>query len=225
MHIVFSGVDGAGKSTQIHLLMEMLQKQGKVPIYLWTRGGYTPRFNMLKNVLRFVTGGRAIPDSGHSKRREENLGRPGIRKLWLTLAIAELWWIYGVQIRWWLLHGKIVVCDRYVDDTLLDFRHNFPQETVSKWWLWRGLCAIAAKADATFLLLVPVEESITRSLQKDEPFPDSPETLRWRLAEYEVLTTQRSWQVFDGRQPIDKIAEAIKESIAKPSDQQYVVAA
>ena len=225
MHVVFSGVDGAGKSTQINLLMDHLRAQGRQPVYLWTRGGYTPWFNTLKDGMRRLSGGKAMPSAGPSKQREQTLGRPAIRKLWLTLAILELVWIYGVQIRWWQLRGKVVVCDRYIDDTLLDFRHNFPQEDVAQWPLWTLLGVAAAKPNVTFLLLVPVEESLRRSQQKNEPFPDSPETLRWRLAHYEELAARRTWHVFDGRMPLTEIAAALRVIVNQKTDHQSVVSA
>lgn len=215
MHVVFSGVDGAGKSTQINLLIEALQKQGQRPLYLWTRGGYTPFFNLLKDGIRRLSGGKAIPTAGPSTQRTQTLGRPAVRKLWLAFAMIDLMWLYGVQIRWWQLRGKVVICDRYLDDTLLDFRQNFPQEAIAQWQLWQLLHSVAAKADVTFLFLVPVEESLRRSQQKNEPFPDTPEVLTWRLAQYEQLAKQRAWYAFDGRRPRVEIAAEICEIVNK----------
>lgn len=213
MHVVFSGVDGAGKSTQINLLLDYLKVQGQQPIYLWTRGGYTPLFNRLKEVVRRLSRGKAIPNAGPSNQRTQNFGRPAVRKVWLTVAILELFWIYGVQVRWWQVKGKVVICDRYLDDTLLDFQQNFPQENIITWGLWRFLRLVAAKADVTFLLLVPVEESVKRSQQKNEPFPDSPEVLTWRLARYQQLAKQRAWQMIDGRRPLFEIAAEIQQIV------------
>ena len=51
MLISFSGVDGAGKSTQISLIANLLSNNNIPFTYLWARGGYTPGFETLK---RFV---------------------------------------------------------------------------------------------------------------------------------------------------------------------------
>ena len=50
MIIVFSGVDCAGKSTQIELLKKEFLGQGIESQSLWSRGGYTPGFELLKKL-------------------------------------------------------------------------------------------------------------------------------------------------------------------------------
>ncbi len=132
----------------------------------------------------------------------------------------ELLWLYVLQIRWWQYRGKDVICDRYIDDTLLDFQHNFAQEDVAHWWLWKTLCFLAARPRLYFLLLVPVEESVRRSQQKHEPFPDSVETLHWRLAQYERLAVRQQCLVIDGRRPLSEIAESIRKSVDQATSAQ-----
>lgn len=211
--IVFSGLDGAGKSTQIDLLMEDLQARGQQPIYLWTRGGYTPTFNALKALLRRLSRGRAVPPSGHNPQRTEALAEVKTRRLWLWIALLDLMWVYGAQVRWWLWCDKSVVCDRYLWDTLVDFRLNFPQEAVEQWWLWRLLVRVTPKPDAAFLLMVPVEESIRRSDTKREPFRDSPAVLAQRLTHYQALAEGGHWLVLDGRHSVHDLASQVKDTI------------
>lgn len=216
MLIVFSGLDGAGKSTQIELLLTALNAQGETPVYLWVRGGYTPLFNAAKSIVRRFSGGRVVPPSGRSEARDKALRQPWKRRLWLLLALFDMMLVYGVQVRWWQLRERSIVCDRYIWDTLVDFRLNFPQETVERWWLWRLLYWATPKPDAAFLLLIPVAESLRRSQMKDEPFPDAPEVLAQRLAQYEALAKQGYWQVLDGRLPIPEIQQTIQAQIGYP---------
>jgi len=56
MIIVFSGVDCAGKSTQIELLKKEFLSQGVTAQSLWSRGGYTPGFELFKKFLRIIFG-------------------------------------------------------------------------------------------------------------------------------------------------------------------------
>ena len=68
--ISLSGIDGAGKSTQI-LSIKKYYKQKNLNIkYLWTRGGNTEGMELLKRIARKFSGNR-LPASGHSKQRDE----------------------------------------------------------------------------------------------------------------------------------------------------------
>lgn len=207
--IAFSGLDGAGKSTQINLLLADLRARGQRPVYCWSRGGYTPLFGTLKGFLRRLARGRIVPPTGPSERRSQALDRPGVRRLWLTLALLDLLWFYGVQMRCWLWRGRTVVADRYVWDTLIDFRLNFPQEAVEQWLLWRWLVKATPKPDAAFLLLIPVAESLRRSDRKGEPFRDPPAVLAERLAQYQALAQRGCWHLLDGSRPIADLAGEI----------------
>ena len=46
--IVFSGLDGAGKSTQIELLKFYFKNSGVPVISFWSRGGYTAGMEFVK---------------------------------------------------------------------------------------------------------------------------------------------------------------------------------
>ena len=52
MIIVFSGLDGAGKSTQIEILRKKLMHGGSSSKILWARGGYTPCFELVKTIKK-----------------------------------------------------------------------------------------------------------------------------------------------------------------------------
>lgn len=211
--IVFSGMDGAGKSTQIERLCENLSGRGRPPIVFWSRGGYTPGINRLKSLLRRGSGGTAIPASGPSEKRTQAFSRPMVRKLWLTLAILDLGLLYGVWLRWKRLTGHIVICDRYLDDTKMDFELNFPEEAVADWLLWKLLAKFAPAPNVAFLLTIPVAESRRRSIEKQEPFPDSEETLEKRLANYHSWSDQAGWISLDGLQSRDTLADEILQAV------------
>lgn len=208
--IIFSGLDGGGKSTQIDGLMVNLRAAGLRPVRFWTRGGYSPAFNSVKFFLRRVSRGRLVPPPDDAPRRERAFAKWHIRHLWLWMAALELIWAYGVKIRWWLWHGRAVVCDRYLGDTVVDIRVRMPQEEMKDMWLWRLLFRVAPQPDAAFLLWVPVEEALRRITDRgDTPTSD----LDRRLAEYQALSRQGQWHVLDGRRPVAELAEEIREKV------------
>lgn len=220
--ITFSGLDGAGKSTQIALVTDYLIKNGEKPIHIWTRGGYTSIFHGLKTLTRRVLG-KKFPPAGHNPQRQQILNRWWVRRLWLSLALLDLLWVYGVQIRWHRYRGRIVLCDRYLWDTAIDFRLNFPQEKLDHYWLWRLLGRISPQPDASFLMLLTVEESVRRSEIKGEPFPDPPDVLRQRLAHYQDLIPRVPFHVLDGSKPITTLFNQIFIDLAQVHHDQRTV--
>ena len=206
--VVLSGIDGGGKSTQIELLKDYYQRQGLSPVCLWTRGGYTSIFNALKGIARRLSGGK-LPTSGPGKQRDELLQRKWIQFLWLTIAILDLMRVYGVQVRWWLLRGKPVLCDRYLWDTLIDFKLAFPNIGVEEWLLWKILVWMTPRPDAAFLLTIPLDESEHRCQIKYEPFPDTAEMRAKRFAAYQKASRRGHWQILDATKPVADVAAEI----------------
>ncbi|QYM77514.1 hypothetical protein K0B96_09240 [Horticoccus luteus] len=212
MLIVFSGTDGAGKSTQIELLERALRGRGASVRRVWIRGGYTPGFAALKGLVRRFRP-QALPKPGASSERTLTFASSRVRRVWLTLALLDLLLLTALVLRVRVAMGRTVLCDRYLEDSLLDFRRNFPQEEVADWWLWRVLAQCAVKPTHQFLLLVRPAESARRSRLKDEPFPDSPETLAWRYDAYRALGAGGGWQVIDCERSIAAVQREIAAKV------------
>lgn len=98
MFITFEGIDGSGKSTQIQLLKEMLEKRNHVVTILREPGG-----NILSEQIR-----QLLLDS------KEQVD-PRCELLLFTAARAQL---VGGVIRPALEAGNIVICDRYIDSSV-----------------------------------------------------------------------------------------------------------
>lgn len=202
--VVFSGLDGAGKSTQIELLVRRLRDEGYKVGQIWARGGYTPGMSLLKRLARRIRPG-ILPAPGRSAGRDQQFRSFRVRRLWLMLAILDLIIYYGLWVRLLKVAGRVVVSDRYVADTLIDFQLNFPQEHVEGWRLWRCLVLIAPPPDHTFVLVVPVAESARRGRLKSEPFPDSAEVLRQRLKIYQEMGVGGGCRLLDGVRPRENL--------------------
>ncbi len=206
--VVFSGLDGAGKTTQIEALLCAFRRDGYRARRIWARGGYTPIMLKAKAMARRLARGH-LPAPGRSAAREASFRSPRTRKMWLALAILDLALYYVFWIRVLRAVGTVVISDRYVEDTLLDFQLNFPQERVEAWAVWRVLTRLAPIPDKTFILTVPVAESLRRARGKAEPFPDSPDTLSVRLAAYHAMAQSTGTVLLDGLIPRDELQAAI----------------
>lgn len=211
MLYVFSGLDCSGKSTQIDLLRDYFTQKNKKPFVFWSRGGYTPGFQNLKDLLRRFSG-KKLPKPGFSPQREKALSNPYIRRIWLTIAMLDLIYYYAFYLRLKNLLNYNIICDRYLMDTNIDFKLTYPQAKTDKWILWKLLKYMALKPDFHFVSTIPVQESVIRSKFKFEPYPDSPETLELRLNLYKKEIDQNKSLIFiDGMK--DKLE--IKKHILK----------
>lgn len=213
--IAFSGIDGAGKSTQIGLLKVHLVDNGFNVLVFWSRGGYSPGMMFLKKLMGLSKkiSGNQESERKQNTKREKSFSNAKIRKLWLILSILDLIYYYGVYIRIKEIFGTIVICDRHIKDTEVDFRLNFPREKFYSWWLWKFLKFCLKKPKKYFIATIPVEESMRRSKLKNEPFPDSKEVLEKRLAIYDEFVQVTSYAVhINGMNSIEKIhAQILKE--------------
>ncbi len=215
--IVFSGMDSSGKSTQIRLLIKELRACHHEPVVLWTRVGYTMNFNRLKQLVPRVWRRHEQqgdePVERHYPHRASTLPHPLKRWLYLTFSMLDLIWIYGIQVRLWQRLGRIVICDRYLWDSQVDFRVFFPDDHVEQRLLWRVLDRITPKPDAAFFLLVPVEASMERSIKKTRRYQETPDVLEERRRQYFAVAAETEWPVLDGMATASNLTVNIRRQI------------
>lgn len=223
--VALSGIDSSGKSTQRERLVELLSSRGQPPVTVWSRPGYGPGLKrrvkyLLRRVRRLLSGRRrgarrkrVNERPGEYPRRASSLPNSFLRRLWITSAIVDLLWLYAVRIRLHRAAGRDVICDRYLLDCSVDFRVNFPDDRVEDRLLHRLLKQLAVRPDAAFCLLVPVEESMRRSRDKDRYHWETREVLEARHAAYRSASAEQGVAVLDGTRSVDDLAAEIEEAV------------
>ena len=217
MIIAFSGTDGAGKSTQITRLAEVLDASGRQTRVVWFRPGYSSDVEAVKRGWRRLRGGRALK-AGPSAERSRILSRPGVKRAWLAMALVDTWIQCAVKLRFWSISGEIVLCDRYLRDAELDLELEFPDLVLEQWLPWRLLRAMCPKPDVRLLLLLPSEEAQRRCELKQEPFPPSPEARQLREQAYQDLASHVDWTALDANQSLDDVHRRIIEAVENSTD-------
>jgi len=207
MIIAFSGIDCAGKSTQIALLEERLRQESRSVEVRWYRPGYSQELDALRRLLRRRSS--VLPPPGPGQARERAFSKPWVRGVWLTMATLDTLWTYGVRLRLARLLGRTIICDRYVSDAVLDLHLRFPERVALDGILSRLLHSLCPRPRLHVLLHLSIEEAQRRQREKREPFPDDERIFRVRHAAYAQWSADGPLTVIDASGGIDEVAAEI----------------
>lgn len=209
--ISFSGIDCSGKSTQIALLCKELDAQKNKYQVVWSRGGYTPGIEFVKKVIRRGKETSKEEHLAQSKAVNEN---PTKRKILFVGALMDLWLYYSVVLRVKEMFGTLVICDRYIWDTYIDFKMKYPEYDFEHGFWWRLTLKTMLKPNPSFVLFIPAEESMRRSDLKEEPFPEPIEVRNERINWYVREVEKQRWQyTIDATKSIEEVYAQIREKI------------
>ena len=211
MLIIFSGIDSAGKSTQIDNLKKYYKEKGKNVKVVWSRGGYTPNFNFFKKVLRLTLKNK-IPKPGHSTQRDQIFENKFISNLWLILALLDMLFLYAFVFRLFSNIGYIVIADRILWDTFIDYKLKYKSFNIENKLLWRLLVFFTPKPDCSFIITIPPQVSLERSKLKKEPFSESLNKRKKRINQYLNLIKEKKWDyTIDGSESILSVSRKINK--------------
>lgn len=209
MLIAISGIDCAGKSTQIALLCRALSARGLRTSTFWLRPGYSTELDLLRRLVR-----RLRPDSlphvhGDAPERERILQRPAVAASWVAMAALDMLAQWGMKLRARMVRDDVVICDRYLVDALIDLHLRFPQLGPWQRPLFEGLARLVPTPDVSLMLWLSPPEAALRALHKAEPFADAQELRQRRHAIYQRLALYSPMVVVDAAAPPHLVQQAI----------------
>ncbi|MDW7775544.1 MAG: hypothetical protein SCH39_04290 [Methanosarcinales archaeon] len=155
--IIFTGIDGSGKSTLSRTLVERLEKENNKARYLWW---FSAENSLMRRTLRLLSRG------GKGETTENNEGTlpksSPVQKLYQFIVLLDYQWQTFFHVYLPLMSGKNVICDRYVYDIVISFtkEFNYPEAKTRK--MMSTLLRLSPKPDIAFFVDVPVEVAIQR---------------------------------------------------------------
>jgi thymidylate kinase len=150
-----------------------------------------------------------LPSATDVAQREAAFSKPGVSKVWLAAAILDTYLVYVIGVRVLSAMGRVVICDRFVEDAILDLQLRFPEVKIAELKSIRSLRALAPKARLSVLLVIDWTEMLRRMEEKQEPFPDTPSIRERRFAAYLDLRDQGIYTVIDASRSPEEIFDEI----------------
>ena len=221
MVICFNGIDGSGKTSQAVRLVEYLRAQGHPTTYVWAGGrtGLTLPFIRLSKYL--LKAPKTIPTTAAASSKVTKqykkylsstrrvLGRELIWKLWLRLSLLEHANKIQKMFRPHLDANHIIVCDRYVYDSVINtaFLVGLDPAELSPLFELESISRVPQPAKC-FFLDVPAEVAYQR---KDDIV--TIQEIAPRVPLYQATAEALGMQVIDGTASPDEIAKIIQRSM------------
>ena len=210
----FCGIDGSGKTTLAKYLVKTLKEEGWNCSYVYGR--------LEPFILKpFILAGRwallkeknQLNDySTRSSKKKKIISKhPILFKIYMLILYFDYLWQVLFKITIPFLQGKILICDRYIFDTIVtdlavDMKYSKEdiKKTIKKWM------SIVPHPDLIFLIDLPEDLAFNR--KDDTP---SIEYLRERRQIYKEISEDYDMIILDGSLDLRKLKEIVKKKTLK----------
>ena len=194
MFIVFEGLDGCGKSTQIKLLENKLKEAGFNNVKTFREPGSTKISEDIREMLL-------------------NYDITDTQRLFLFLASRNA--VVEEQIKPAIENGNIVLCDRYTPSTLAYQGYGKNVADILTIHQMNNIACENIQPDWVIFIDIPVEESIKRNNTYDKMEESVMNVYEKIYNGYKQLSKNNNWIVVDGMKSKDEISEEIFDIIKR----------
>jgi len=206
--ISFGGIDCSGKSTQIDIIRKYYEDKGIRVRVIWSRGGYTSWVEGIKTLIRKDKG---LSEAEKAEYITKFNGNHRYAKLLLWASIIDLIRYYGIVFRWIEMTGTVILCDRYIWDTYIDFSLKYKDIEFEKWLCWKIMLKLIKKPDKSIIFTIPIEESMRRSVEKSDLHSEPYAERLIRIQRYMTEIENGRWQyVINALSPIQTVTDEVK---------------
>lgn len=165
MIVSFSGIDSAGKTTQIELLCQYCDKKKIKYKKVWSKARGTPGVLLLKELVRRD---KNMDATQKAEYRTEVFQNSRKRNLLYIASMLDLCWYWGLYYRILNLTNKLVICDRYIWDTYVEVKEkDFRGMDIDNSILWKIVKTVSPHPKVSFVFTIPPEESLRRDHNKN----------------------------------------------------------
>ncbi len=202
--VVFTGIDGSGKTTAAKLTQSRLNKGGVECSYVWGRFGSILIDSLVrvskKTIFSQTFDNKPANDFQRAKSYVFRNRFTGL--LYTSFMLVD--YIWQLLYKFWLPHIRRInlVCDRYSYDTIIDLTVDLAYSIDTCQRLLKIFHLLAPRPDVTFLIDLPVEVAFGR--KEDIP---SLEYLRRRRELYNHVSGKYGFITLDGVESPETIVE------------------
>ncbi|HEU4364149.1 MAG TPA: hypothetical protein VFT13_01655 [Candidatus Krumholzibacteria bacterium] len=173
-----SGIDGSGKSLQVERLREVFETCDIRVRCVWARGASSRGVGAVMRAGKGVLKTRARPEAdapgpgvlaessrGEAERfneRQRRLRNPFVRWVFSLVYAVDLKMTYVIRVRYHMLTGNVVLCDRYVYDALVDFALFTGTDAARPPFALNVMRALVPRPPVAVLLDVDAAEALRR---------------------------------------------------------------
>jgi thymidylate kinase len=211
MIVSLSGIDGSGKTVHVRSLERAFATADTLTSTYWSRFGSSARKS---GFGRRGAEEVKISDTATSlARRRRRLAHPAVRFGWLTYNLAQLVLRYNVVVRLRSLFGRVVICDRYVYDAVVEICASLPENPGLSRWAERVLTRLCPRPDVAWLLDVPAELSVERQADENRSTASREELSRQRSTYVALARTYGLRVVTTDSTPGETTSRVVRETL------------